>query len=152
MENSDYEGAIQLFERARAQMLHHPSQPLLLVSLVSFVTVMLHRIEISHPLFQISGWKFDDLSITIQQRVCEALYASGRTNEGGESLLKIVNTFDEEVYMNGSITKWVSGESVSHQSHCCASEAPPQILSADISPLPKARVMQPRRQPDAKKR
>ena len=35
-------------------------------------------------------------------------------NEGGESLLKMVNTFDEEVYVSGPITKWVSGESMPH--------------------------------------
>ena len=125
MENSDYEGAIQLFERARAQMPQHASRPPLLVSLVSFVTVMLRLIEISHLLCQISGWKFDDLNITIQRRLCEALYAAGRTNEGGESLLKMVNTFDEEVYVSGSITKWVSGESIPHQSHWCTSETSP---------------------------
>jgi len=46
----------------------------------------------------------------IRQRLCEALYAAGRTSEAGESLLQIVNTVDEEVYMRTSVTAWVSGE------------------------------------------
>ena len=54
MESSDYEGAIQSFEHAQAQMPHHASRLLLLVSLVSFVTVVLHLIKISHPLIEIA--------------------------------------------------------------------------------------------------
>jgi hypothetical protein len=46
----------------------------------------------------------------IRQRLCEALYAAGRTNEAGESLLHIVSSVDEEVYMRGPITTWVCGE------------------------------------------
>ena len=38
------------------------------------------------------------------------MYAAGRTKEAGESLLKLVNTFDGEVYMRRHITKWISGE------------------------------------------
>ena len=30
--------------------------------------------------------------------------------DAGESLLKLVNNFDEEVYMSGPITEWISGE------------------------------------------
>jgi hypothetical protein len=41
MEHSDYEGAMQLFERARAQMRPHTSQVLSVVSLVSLLTVIL---------------------------------------------------------------------------------------------------------------
>ena len=44
MENRHYEGAIQLFERAQAQMRPHTSQALLLISLVS-LTAILQRIE-----------------------------------------------------------------------------------------------------------
>jgi hypothetical protein len=32
--------------------------------------------------------------------------------DAGESLLNLVNTFDEEVYMSGPITAWISGEFV----------------------------------------
>ena len=45
MESDDYTGAIQLFERARAQMRPHASQALSVVSLVSFQTAILQRIE-----------------------------------------------------------------------------------------------------------
>ncbi|KAG8216354.1 hypothetical protein J3R82DRAFT_6433 [Butyriboletus roseoflavus] len=89
MESRDYEGAIQLFERARNQMQYYVGPPLLSISLIS-------------------GWKFDDLGIRIQQRLCEALCLAGRTKEGGEALLKMVNTFDEEINTCGHITKWVS--------------------------------------------
>jgi hypothetical protein len=46
MENSDYESAIQLFEHARGQLRDHTSRGLLVISLVSFPTAILHRIEI----------------------------------------------------------------------------------------------------------
>ena len=55
-----------------------------------------------------SGWKFDNLDITIRQRLCEALYAGGRKKAARESLLEMVNTFGEEVYTTEPITKWVS--------------------------------------------
>ena len=110
MERSDYEGAIQSFEHARAQMRHYGGRPLLVVSLVSFLMGLLQRIEIAHRLRQISGWKFDNLEITIRQRLCEAIYAAGRTRDAGGSLLKLVHTFREEVYMNRPITEWVIGE------------------------------------------
>ena len=45
MESGDYTGAIQLFERARAQMRPHASQALSVVSLVSFLMAILQRIE-----------------------------------------------------------------------------------------------------------
>ena len=59
-----------------------------------------------------SGWKFENLHITIRQRLCEALYAGGRKKDAIESLLEMVNTFGEEVYMSEPITKWVSRESI----------------------------------------
>ena len=45
MESRDYEGAIRLFERARAQMQPHPSQGLSVVSLVSFLMAIFQHIE-----------------------------------------------------------------------------------------------------------
>ena len=38
MENSDYQGAIKLFELARAQLRPFPSQSLFVVALVNFLT------------------------------------------------------------------------------------------------------------------
>jgi len=45
MENGDYEGAIQSFERARTQLRPDTSQALSLISLVSFLTAILQHIE-----------------------------------------------------------------------------------------------------------
>ena len=56
---------------------------------------------------QISGWKFDDLAVTIQQRSCEALLLAGHTEEAGESVLRMVG---REVSMSESLKTWVSGE------------------------------------------
>ena len=148
MESSDYARAIQSFERARPQSQHLTNQSLLVVSLVSFLTAILQHIQINHPLYQISGWKFDDLGITIRQRLCEALYAAGRTKEAGESLLKMVNTFDEAVYTSGPIIKWVSGEFMYRWFDCRAFKFLPQISPADVSPLSQTRVTHPRRLPD----
>ena len=49
--------------------------------------------------------------MTVRQRLCEALYAAGRMKEVGESLLDLVNTVDEDVYMTGPIVTRVSGKS-----------------------------------------
>ena len=38
------------------------------------------------------------------------MYAAGRTVDASESLLKLVNNFDEEAYMSGPVTEWISGE------------------------------------------
>ena len=59
-----------------------------------------------------SGWKFDNLHITVRQRLCEALYAASRMKDADKSLLEMVNSFDEEVYTSEPITKWVSSESI----------------------------------------
>ncbi|KAF8547486.1 hypothetical protein OG21DRAFT_1450227 [Imleria badia] len=58
MEAGDFKGSIQSLEYARAQMQHHTSEPLFVLSLIS-------------------GWKFDNLDITIRQRLCDALCAVG---------------------------------------------------------------------------
>lgn len=99
IESSDYQGAIQLFEHAQDQMQYYVGPPLISISLVCFLPITSHHLHASHCLQQISGWKFDDIGIKIQQRLCEALFAAGRTKKAGESLLNIVNTFDEKVYL-----------------------------------------------------
>jgi hypothetical protein len=79
--------------------------PLLMVSLVSILMGGFQRIEISHRLRQMFGWKFDNLDITIAQRLCEDLYAASHTKDAGESLLKLV--FDEVVQAGGEpCTVW----------------------------------------------
>ncbi|KAF8127180.1 hypothetical protein EV363DRAFT_1345710 [Boletus edulis] len=62
IERNDYEGAMHSFARARAQMQGDVGPPIFAISLTS-------------------GWEFDDLDILIRQRLCEALYALGRTME-----------------------------------------------------------------------
>ncbi|KAF8548773.1 hypothetical protein OG21DRAFT_1489089 [Imleria badia] len=82
METSDYEGAIQSFEHALAKMRHQTSRPLFVVSLIS-------------------GWKFDDLDIMIRRRLCEALYAAGRTKDAVECFCKM-----EETSLHGEHLEW----------------------------------------------
>ncbi|KAF8552626.1 WD40 repeat-like protein [Imleria badia] len=90
MQNRDYAGAILLFERARPQM----------------------RYYLAHHLFTItfiSGWQFDGLDVKIRQRLGEALYVAGRTKDAAECLLKLLNTFDEDVDSSQPIiSEWVS--------------------------------------------
>lgn len=73
-----------------------------LVGLLAGISAMYRN-----TLYQISGWKFDDLGVMIQKHLCEALYALGRTEEAGESLLRIVG---EDVCVDGPIATWASGE------------------------------------------
>ena len=111
LESGDYIGAIQLFERARVQTRYHASPGLSMVSLVSFLMAILKSTQTVRNIWQVSGWKFDDLAITVRQRLCEALYTAGRIKEAGECLLAIVNTVDEDVYMTGPFVAWMSGKS-----------------------------------------
>ena len=111
MEKSDYVGAIRLFERARPQMRYDLAHRLLTVSLVRFLIATMQSIGITHDFFQISGWKFDSLNIMIGQRFCEALYAAGRIQDAGESVLELINTSGEDVNLNRpTFTQWISGE------------------------------------------
>ncbi|KAF8553290.1 hypothetical protein OG21DRAFT_1267989 [Imleria badia] len=89
MENSDYAGAIRFFERARPQMQYHQAHRLLTITLIS-------------------GWKFDGLDMMIGQRLCEALYAAGRTKDAGECFLKLVNIEDVPDSSGPISTEWVS--------------------------------------------
>ena len=104
-------GCHSTLEHARIEMGCHTTRPLLVASLVSFLTAMAPHIDIAHLLGQISGWKFDDLGITIRQRLCEALYAAGRTSRGCEVVLEMEKTFGKEVYTSKPVTSWVSGDS-----------------------------------------
>ena len=88
----------------------------------------------------------------VQQRLCYSLYALGRRRDAGESLLKMVNTLDEECYMSGSFIKWISGEFLFNKFGCRAFETSPQILRTDISLLPKVTVTRPRTQANTMKR
>ena len=75
--------------------------------------IFLLCIEIDPAPTKISGWVFDDLAITIQQHLCEALFAADRTKEAGESVLRLVERLvDGGINMTRSIKSWVSGEPV----------------------------------------
>jgi hypothetical protein len=73
-----------------------------------------------------SGWKYDNLHITVWQRLCEALYVASCRKDAEESLLEMVNTFDEEVYTSELVTKWVSD--FTHQ-YLFASESDGEVVS-----------------------
>ena len=79
----------------------------------------------------------------IRNRLCDSLYPVGRATDAGESLLKMVNTLDEERHMSGPSSRWVSGEFVFNQSGGRALETPHRFHS-DISPFPKITVKRPR--------
>ena len=106
MESSDYTSAVEFFTKARDQIQPHASRALLMISLVS---LLIGLIESAPDFSQISGWKFDDLDITIRRCHCEALYAACRIKEAGESLLNTLNIVDEHVYMAPLVTTWISG-------------------------------------------
>ena len=106
MERSDYDGAIQSFEHARARMRHNGGS-LLVVSLVSSPN---RFVAIAHRLRQISGWKFDNLDITIRQRLCESLYAAGRMKDAVECFHQITSELVGEMNLQGEHSKWVLGE------------------------------------------
>ena len=84
-----------------------------------------------------SGWKFDNFHITVWQRLCEALHVAGRRKDADESLLEMVNSFNEEVYASELITKWVSGESILYPLVFYASNTSLQTLPTNVSLLPK---------------
>ena len=102
---------------------------------------VLQCIKIAHQFGQMSGWKFDNLDVTIRLCLCEALYAVDRTRDAGESFLELVDTFSEKVYMSGPITEWISGEFTftclfsSFKRFC-------QILATVASPFLKAAMVQ----------
>ncbi|KAF8432243.1 hypothetical protein L210DRAFT_3558822 [Boletus edulis BED1] len=84
MECGDHGGAIQSFERARAQKRDYLRLPLFAISLIT-------------------GWKFDNLDITIRQRLCEALNAVGRINDAA----KCFHELKIELRGHGKHQEWV---------------------------------------------
>ncbi|KAI6144223.1 hypothetical protein BKA82DRAFT_4175783, partial [Pisolithus tinctorius] len=63
------------------------------------------------PLVTISlifGWSFNGLDIVAQQRLCETLYAEGRTAEAVEILLNIIRTSDEENQGGKATSDWIA--------------------------------------------
>ncbi|KAF8552132.1 hypothetical protein OG21DRAFT_1498629 [Imleria badia] len=53
------------------------------------------------------GWTFEGLRITAQRYHCEDLYSSGRTVEAAEVLLKITDTFGEDIRASKVTEEWV---------------------------------------------
>ncbi|KAI6144246.1 hypothetical protein BKA82DRAFT_4515649 [Pisolithus tinctorius] len=63
------------------------------------------------PLVTISlifGWSFSGLDIVAQQRLCETLYAEGRTTEAVEILLNMIRTSDVDVQASKATADWVA--------------------------------------------
>ena len=108
MESCRYDIAIRLFERAQAQMRPHLSQAFLLVSLVSLPALILRRIESAYDHCQITGWKFDDLGITIRRQLCEALYATSHAKLACD----LIDGYIEVTYELRQITGWKSDDLV----------------------------------------
>ena len=98
MESNNYKGVVTSFERARAHLRPFPSQSLFVVALVNFLTSILCRSAYFSR--QVLGWKFNDLDILVRQRLSEALCSAGRRMDAGRSFLKLINTYEEEVYMH----------------------------------------------------
>ncbi|KAF8554772.1 TPR-like protein [Imleria badia] len=89
MEQGHFENAIQWFERAQVPIQSYMSPHL------EAITLMFR-------------WNFDGLCIVVQQRLCEALYAVGRTREAAEALLKLTSTFDEEIRTSMEHSEWIT--------------------------------------------
>ena len=98
-----------MFIRACTSQHAAPHQSIALGNLIG---KPLEGLSVSKPfnVWQISRWKFNELGITIQQRLCEALRAAGRANDASEYFLDFVNSLDETVYASPSITEWISCE------------------------------------------
>ena len=76
------------------------------------------------------GRKFDNLHITVRQRLCEALPISSRWKDAD-------NSFGEEVYASELITKLVAGESILYPLTFHVFKTSLQTLPTNVSPLPK---------------
>ncbi|KAG6377835.1 hypothetical protein JVT61DRAFT_14615 [Boletus reticuloceps] len=87
MECSDYGGAIEAFGQARAQTQHDGSRLLLVISLIF-------------------GWQFDKIDETIQQRLCDALYAAGWTKDAIECFHRVRNELGGETNLRGDHPEW----------------------------------------------
>ena len=64
----------------------------------------------AHSCNKIFGWTFDGIQITVQRYHCEELYAAGRAEDAMVALLKILDTFGEEIYASKATAEWVIGE------------------------------------------
>ncbi|KAF8555608.1 hypothetical protein OG21DRAFT_1483747 [Imleria badia] len=84
----DYEGAVQSLERGRGHASSYSGSDLETISLIF-------------------GWTFEGLEITVQRYNCESLYAAGRAEEATEALLKILDTFGEEIRASKATADWV---------------------------------------------
>ncbi|KAG9310380.1 hypothetical protein JVU11DRAFT_9515 [Chiua virens] len=89
MKRGNYEDAIQSLKHASVSLRHHTSQPLSMISLIT-------------------GWKFHDLEIRIQQHQCEALRAAGHMDDACDFFFDMVKLFDGQGYACRLISEWVS--------------------------------------------
>lgn len=59
---------------------------------------------------QITGWKFDELDVLIQQGLCEALYAADRIKDVVECFRRMLDEFGEKMNPHDEHLKWALGE------------------------------------------
>ncbi|KIK21827.1 hypothetical protein PISMIDRAFT_11981 [Pisolithus microcarpus 441] len=90
MKKGNYGRAISLIERAK-NLTPEDKQcfPLITISLIF-------------------GWSFDGLDVVAQQRLCETLYAEGRTVEAVEILLNIIKMPDKDTQGSKTKADWVA--------------------------------------------
>jgi hypothetical protein len=105
---SDYARAVQSLERGQGLASSCHGCHLETISLVSPSgdTIMVYV----HSCKKIFGWTFDGLQITVQRYRCEKLYAASRAEEATVVLLRILDTFGEEIHANKVTAEWVLGE------------------------------------------
>ncbi|KAF8439762.1 hypothetical protein L210DRAFT_3645759 [Boletus edulis BED1] len=84
MERGEYKCAIESFELARAQARHYVNQLLLMIT-------------------SIFGWQFDNIDITIRRRLCDALYAAGRTKDAVECFHQLTSELGRETDLHGHL-------------------------------------------------
>ena len=91
----------------------------------------------AHSCTKIFGWTFDDLQITVQRYHCEDLYAAGRMEEATAALLKILDTFNEEIHASRATSEWVMGEH-RHANQVGMNNVSSQISGKNVSRCLKA--------------
>ena len=104
----DYARAVQSLERGEGLASTCTGYHLEAISLVSHFLCDIILIY-AHSCNKIFGWTFDGLQVTVQRYHCEDLYAKGLAEEAKEALLKILDTFREEIHSSEVTAKWVMG-------------------------------------------
>ena len=86
----------------------------------------------AHSYNKIFGWTFDGLQIKVLRYHCEALHSAGRVEDTTVALLKILDTFGEEIYASKVTAGWVMGK-YSHANQVDVNNVYFQILRNNVS-------------------